>query len=189
LTLATLFHRRWMVPVIAALQRWRGSKFITLVNRLEVSRPALRKTLDEAIERGWIRHNPGYGHPLRPEYLLAGVPPDPAPSHPDRINLGPPCARLMTHLDRLDIADAALRKWSMPALHAMGREAMRFADLRRRLEGITDRALTLALKDLIEAGLAQREVYDEFPPTTLYRITRPARALLEPLQDMLPGQA
>jgi DNA-binding HxlR family transcriptional regulator len=159
------------------LYQWRGAKFVTLVNRLGVSRPALRQTLDAAIQHGWVQHNTGHGHPLRPEYVLAAPP-------ADAVDLGPPCERLMSHLGRLDVEAPALRKWSMPVLHAVGREPARFGAIRGRLGRITDRALTLALKDLIDAGLLERDVYDEYPPTTLYRVTRKARSLLEPLDEL-----
>ena len=59
-----------------------------------------------------------------------------------------------------------------------------FGEIRRRLGAITDRALTLALKDLIDADLLTREVYDEYPPTTLYRTTRRAWPLLGPLDEL-----
>ena len=88
---------------------------------------------------------------------------------------------LMDRIERLDIETAALRKWSMPVLHAVGRDAARFGELRRRLQPVTDRALTLALKDLVDAGLLERRVYDDYPPTTAYRLTRRALPLLEPL--------
>ena len=68
--LAELFHRRWAVPILAELHRDRGAKFVTLAYRLSASQTAVRQTLDELIQRGFVRRNSGYGHPLRPEYLL-----------------------------------------------------------------------------------------------------------------------
>ncbi len=86
--MAALFHRRWAVPVLAQLHRDRGAKAITLTNGLSVSRESLRATLDELIEHGWIARNPGYGHPMRPEYLLTRR----------GEKLGPTCVRLMAML-------------------------------------------------------------------------------------------
>ena len=68
--LTALFRRRWACPVIAELHRSDGAKFVTLVNRLGSNPAAMRTTLDDLLELGWIRRNPGYGHPMRPEYLL-----------------------------------------------------------------------------------------------------------------------
>ncbi|MCP6652244.1 hypothetical protein NL518_29540, partial [Klebsiella pneumoniae] len=68
--LPDLFHRRWMLPVLAELQRSRGCKFVTLVHRTGASRKAINDTIAALIRLGLVMHNPGYGHPLRPEYLL-----------------------------------------------------------------------------------------------------------------------
>ena len=165
--LAVLFHRRWTVPAIARLHHHCGAKFISLVNWTGASRPALRQALDESITRGWIRRNPGYGHPLRPEYMLTNP----------GARLGPGCLRLMEHINRLQVEDAALRKWSMPILLALEAQPLRFGELRRTLGIITDRALTLAIKDLLQATLIQRQVLDEFPPATIYSLTRSGRSM------------
>ncbi len=165
--LVCLFHRRWTVPILAQLHRDRGAKFIALINRLGVSRPALRQTLDDAISATWVQRNPGYGHPLRPEYVLTAA----------GQSMGPACERLMNRIERLEVEIVAGHKWSMPLLQTLGRDQCRFGALREQLGSITDRALTLAIKDLIDAGLIGRRVTEDFPPTTLYRSTRRARSL------------
>ncbi len=65
----------------------------------------------------------------------------------------------------------------MPTLHALGQGSRRFPTLRASLPGATPRALTLALKDLDGAGLVQRRVTDDYPPATVYRLTRRGRSL------------
>src|SRR5262245_29802381 len=69
-TLVALFHNRWSVPILAELHRQRGSRFVTLARTLGMSRESLRRTLAALIESGLVGRNPGYGHPLRPEYVL-----------------------------------------------------------------------------------------------------------------------
>src|SRR5947207_13068422 len=69
-TAIRLFHHRWAVPVLAELRRERGSRFVTLANRIGVTRDSLRRTLSALIDDGLVERNPGYGHPLRPEYVL-----------------------------------------------------------------------------------------------------------------------
>ena len=88
---------------------------------------------------------------------------------------------LVEVLDDLDVTETGLKKWSMPVVHALGDEPRRFSELRSALPGITACALTLALKDLVAAGLVQRTVTDGFPPSTSYRLTPAARPLLAPL--------
>jgi DNA-binding HxlR family transcriptional regulator len=49
-----------------------GERFVTLVNRLGASKDAVSATLAQLIDDGVVQRNPGYGHPLRPEYLVMG---------------------------------------------------------------------------------------------------------------------
>ena len=144
--LVALFHHRWAAPILAELHRTAGSKFVTLVHHLGISRDSLRWTLQALVESGWIERNPGYGHPLRPEYILteAGA------------RLAPLCGELMNALRRADLQDVGLRKWSMPLIYALLRESRRFGELKKLLDGITARALALALTDLEAAGLIDR---------------------------------
>jgi DNA-binding HxlR family transcriptional regulator len=166
-----LFHYRWAAPVLAELRHERGSRFVTLTNRLDVTRDSLRRTLDALCNDGLVERNPGYGHPLRPEYVLTG----------EGERVAAVCDRLLGVLDGLE--DVALRKWSMPVVHALGGGPRRFSELRGLLAGVSPRALALALKDLQKAGLVERAVTNDYPPGTLYRLT--PRAL--PLAAILGG--
>ena len=73
LTLPALLHHRWAVPILAVLHREKGAKFVTLGSRLGVSRDSLRRSLDRLTQQRLVRRNPGYGHPMRPEYVLTGT--------------------------------------------------------------------------------------------------------------------
>jgi DNA-binding HxlR family transcriptional regulator len=141
------------------------------MHALGVGRDSLRRALDELVDLRLIVRNPGYGHPLRPEYLVL----------PAAAVLLPACVDLMEELDHLRATETGLKKWSMPVVHALGGEPQRFSELRAALPEITARALTLALKDLVAAGLVERTVTDGFPPSTFYRLTPAARPLLAPL--------
>ncbi|MCH7547408.1 MAG: helix-turn-helix transcriptional regulator [Planctomycetes bacterium] len=176
--LAGLFHRRWLVPTVAELYLMKGAKFITLLNRMEASRPALMQTLQDKTSLSYIRKNPGYGHPLRPEYILTDA----------GRAIAPNCVRLMGRLRKIDAMDVCLRKWSLPVLLAIGGKPSRFGEIRYCLGLITDRALTLALRDLVEAGLLNRRVIDSYPPTPQYQLAARARPLL-PILRGLAGRA
>lgn len=168
--LVPIFHRRWTTPVLAELWTARGAKFVTLTQRLGVGRSVLRQTLDEAIARGWVVANPGYGHPLRPEFLLAD----------GAAQLGRACAQLVGQLDELKAGEVAGRKWTMPTLAVIGRGRWRFGQLRARLGRVTDRALSAALRDLAGAQLIDRRVVPRSPPSAEYTIAGGDR-LLGPL--------
>ena len=173
-TLVALFHNRWSVPILAELHRQRGSRFVTLSRILGLSRESLRRTLAALIDSGLVGRNPGYGHPLRPEYVLT--------SSGERIAAA--CRPLVDRLRTGGLEDVALKKWSMPVVFALGEGPMRFSELRERLEGISPRALTLALKDLEAAGLVDRRVTDDYPPSTVYRLTRSGRPLATLLRQV-----
>lgn len=166
-----LFHRRWAVPVLVELHATHGAKFVTLHRRLGVGRAVLKATLDSLIEAGWVRRNPGYGHPMRPEYVLTGV----------GRKLAPSSGRLLATVRRLDLEPIAFRKWTMPVTWVLGAEPHRFGELRRELEVITPRALTLSLKDMEDEGLVQRDVFDDYPPVTSYSLDRRARPVYQAL--------
>jgi len=140
-----------------------GSRSVPLANELGLSRDALRRTLAALIEQGLVMANPGYGHPLRPEYVLT-----------DRgRRVAPICASLLRALREARAEEVGLKKWSVPILAALTSER-RYGELRRTL-GATPRALTLALKELVRSGLVERRVHDGFPPSTTYRITARTR--------------
>lgn len=169
-----LFRRRWVVPVLAELSRREGAKFVTLANGTGASAGALRAALDELMRRGWVRRNPGYGHPLRPEYLLTAR--------------GAAVAKRCVALDDLLLdpaaRDVALRRWSMPVLHAIGRQPARFSVIAGGLGEITDRALSLALQDLVGVNLVVRRIVDDRPPATVYEATRAGRRLVPALEHL-----
>jgi DNA-binding HxlR family transcriptional regulator len=148
-TLETLTHHRWAIPIIALLHTQRGAKFVTVANTLHLSRDALTRSLSALLEAGWAMRNPGYGHPLRPEYILTvrGA------------RIGTTCAELITWLERHGLQEPMLKKWSLPVTLALSRHT-RFSSLQRALSGITPRALTLTLEDLQTHGLVTREERD-----------------------------
>ena len=162
--LIALCHHRWSAPVLAELGRTRGARFVVLMNRLGVGRASLQRALAALVELGLVRRNPGYGHPLRPEYVLT----------PEGEQTAARCARLLAAVDGK--AGVLLRKWSLPVLVALRGNA-RFSELREALPGITARALALALKDLERAGLVTRRVEETYPPSTVYAATAEAARL------------
>ena len=172
--LAALFHHRWAVPVLAELCRLGGAKFVTLSKRLGVGRDTLSRTLKALDEQGWAVRNPGHGHPLRPEYILP----------PEGRTVGKACLALYDQLLETDVLDVGLKKWSLPVLLAIGTERRRFAELSTVLDGATPRALTQALKALVEAGLVKRTLVDEYPPRPEYTASEDGRGLLPVLRRL-----
>jgi DNA-binding HxlR family transcriptional regulator len=166
-TLVALFHNRWSVPILAELHRQRGSRFVTLSRTLGLSRESLRRTLVALIDGGLVGRNPGYGHPLRPEYVLTSA----------GEGIAGACRPLVDQLRRGNLEQIGLKKWSMPVVFALAGGPLRFSELREQLEGVSPRALALALKDLEEAGIVDRRVTEDYPPAAMYRLTKRGRPL------------
>lgn len=60
----------------------------------------------------------------------------------------------------------------------------RFSELRRTIEGISQRMLTLTLKALERDGLVTRTVYPTIPPRVDYELTKLGRSLLTPITEL-----
>lgn len=172
--LTRLFHHRWTVPILAQLHKDHGARFVPLAYRLGASEGALRLALDDLIADGLVTPNPGYGHPLRPEYILTA----------EATDLAPLCQRVDDLLDKLHLREIALKKWSMPVLWAVGDGPTRFSAVTRTLSTITDRAAAIALKDLASLELIDRRIHDGFPPSALYLPTRIGNRITPLLADL-----
>jgi DNA-binding HxlR family transcriptional regulator len=170
-----LFRYRWTLPILIELDRAQGARFVVLATRLGVSRDVLQSTLVWMIDEGLATHNPGYGHPLRPEYL-----PTPLASR-----IAPAAGRLLATAKRADCEALVLPKWNLPALDALRGGPQRFSEVQAALPGVTPRALTIALRQLIEGGLVARAVGEGFPPTTHYSAHgAAARGLLRTMAEL-----
>jgi DNA-binding HxlR family transcriptional regulator len=163
--LLELVHHRWALPILAEIDRTRGSRFATLTGRVGVSSESLRRTLAALVELGLVRRNPGYGHPLRPEYMLTAR----------GRALAPGCSELLVALRGNE--SVGLRKWSLPILAELD-EPRRFSELRARLPAITPRALALALRALEGTALVERTVTEAYPPAVSYAPTPAAEAIV-----------
>ena len=75
-------------------------------------------------------------------------------------------------------------KWKALILYHLIDDTQRFNELRRRLPGITQRMLTLQLKELASDGIIHREVYPVVPPKVEYSLTEFGRTLLPVIEAM-----
>lgn len=77
--------------------------------------------------------------------------------------------------------DQVANKWSVMILTLLNEKPTRFNELRRRLEGVTHKALTHALRRLERNGLITRRVLATSPVAVEYSITELGRTLQVPL--------
>lgn len=168
--LSGLFHFRWSIPTLAAFAAGGNqAKFVALQNRLGASRGSLQRALAALIKAGLVRRNSGYGHPMRPEYLLTA----------SGRTVAEASAALLERIEHLKIADVALKKWSLPVVHAVASAGGRFNRLQAELGGVTPRALAQALRDVQKAGLVERQLIDDSPPRAEYALTNEGHRLTD----------
>lgn len=72
-------------------------------------------------------------------------------------------------------------KWSVLVVVLLGHGKQRFNELRRALDGISQRVLTATLRGLERDGLVKRTVRPTNPPQVEYALTKLGRTLLEPV--------
>lgn len=75
-------------------------------------------------------------------------------------------------------------KWTILVVGTLGAGAMRFNGLKRAVEGISQRMLTLTLRDLERDGLVTRTVYPTVPPQVEYALTPLGQSLFEPMMSI-----
>jgi DNA-binding HxlR family transcriptional regulator len=99
---------------------------------------------------------------------------------PDPAGLGSPSGcRAREVLDR--VGD----KWSLYVIHLLGGGTRRFSDLRRLIDGISQRMLTVTLRGLERDGLITRTVHPTVPPRVDYALTPMGRTLLDTVRSLV----
>jgi DNA-binding HxlR family transcriptional regulator len=75
-------------------------------------------------------------------------------------------------------------KWSVLIVSILSDGPQRFNVLRRDIEGISQRMLTLTLRELERDGLVSRRVEATVPPSVYYALTPLGHTLLEPVRAL-----
>lgn len=82
------------------------------------------------------------------------------------------------------ILDRIGDRWTVLVIGALGDGEARFSELRRRIEGVSQKMLTQTLRGLERDGLVSRTVYPEVPVRVVYALTEAGRSLLVPLRAL-----
>jgi DNA-binding HxlR family transcriptional regulator len=69
------------------------------------------------------------------------------------------------------ILDRIADKWSLLVIALLDRRSLRFTELRRKIDGISQRMLARTLRHLERDGLVSRTVYPTVPPRVDYELT------------------
>ena len=79
-------------------------------------------------------------------------------------------------------------KWSIFLILSLAKllgNRARFSELERSIPGISQRMLTMTLRNLERDGLVTRELFPEVPPRVEYELTALGQSLLQPMQGLV----
>lgn len=159
-TFVNITSRAWTVPILAKLHEGVAARQAPLVAATGAGRTAFAQSMDHLIDLGLIERNPGYGHPLRPEFRLTAV--------------GCVAAEIAHRIYSAtsdDDHNLIRRSWTLPILVSIG-QPIQFNVIKRKLPSITDRALSSSLRLMEDRAWVARDVDVEArPPKPLYRAT------------------
>lgn len=84
-----------------------------------------------------------------------------------------------------DIMDRFGDKWSLLAILNLGYSGKtRFNELKGKVDGISQRMLTVTLRSLERDGLITRKIYAEIPPRVEYELTLLGQSLLQKILEL-----
>lgn len=85
----------------------------------------------------------------------------------------------------LDLASAFVGgKWKTVVLWYLVEGYKRFSQLKKEIPGITEKMLSIQLKQLEKDGFVQRKIYAEVPPRVEYSLTEEGKTLIPLLEEM-----
>lgn len=149
--------RAWAIPILSNLHAGVAGRQAPLLAATGASRTAFAQSMEHLISLGLLERNPGYGHPLRPEFRLT--------------KLGISAAAIAHNIQSItadEDQDLLRRSWTLPVLTTIHRPS-HFNDIKRNLPTITDRALSQSLKTLEVRNWVQRNVDEAArPPRSIY---------------------
>lgn len=82
------------------------------------------------------------------------------------------------------ILDHIAGKWTVLIVDALHDGSMRYTDLSRRIEGVSQKMLTQTLRSLETDGFVLRTVTPTIPPRVDYELTELGRSLGEPIRAL-----
>ncbi|MBJ7576612.1 helix-turn-helix transcriptional regulator [Devosia sp. MC532] len=84
-----------------------------------------------------------------------------------------------------DVLNRIGDKWSVMVVGMLGRNGtLRFNELKRMINGVSQRMLTLTLRNLERDGLVTRTIYPEVPPRVEYSLTQLGKTLQGPISAL-----
>lgn len=70
-----------------------------------------------------------------------------------------------------NVLELLAEKWALLVIHSLSRGPKRTGDLRRHVDGISEKMLIQTLRNLERHGFVSRHAYPEVPPRVVYTLT------------------
>ncbi|MBW9095408.1 helix-turn-helix transcriptional regulator [Microbacterium jejuense] len=83
------------------------------------------------------------------------------------------------------VLDHVMSKWGVLVLMALTEGTTRWGELRRRVEGISEKMLASTLRTLEKDGFVSRTSYPEVPPRVEYALTPLGDELMERMMPLM----
>jgi len=149
--------RAWALPILSNLHAGIAGRQAPLMVATGASRTAFAQSVEHLISIGLLERNPGYGHPLRPEFRLTAA--------------GLSAAAIAHKIQSIAPSQDhkfLRRSWTLPVLTSL-RRPIRFNEIKQNLPSITDRALSQSLQAMEAKTWVCRSVDESSrPPRSLY---------------------
>ncbi|WP_331459982.1 winged helix-turn-helix transcriptional regulator [Cochlodiniinecator piscidefendens] len=150
--------RAWSLPILANLHLGVPGRQAALISATGANRTAFAKSMTHLMDLELLERNPGYGHPLRPEFRLT--------------QLGAVMAKAAAEITSLSDAEGQRlirRNWTVPVLTTLLRPNQ-FSVIKKDLATISDRALSETLRSMEDKNWVHRSVdHEARPPRPLYQ--------------------
>lgn len=83
-----------------------------------------------------------------------------------------------------EVLDRIGDKWTVLVISTLGSGPLRYSDLQASVPGISQRMLTVTVKELERDGLVTRTAYAEVPPRVVYELTDLGRSLMDAVRSL-----
>jgi len=93
------------------------------------------------------------------------------------LETSPPWNVFDSHCPTREVLDCIADKWTVLIIRRLSNGTLRFAQLRRAVDGISQKVLTGTLSSLERDGMVTRRIYASVPPKVEYSLTSLGRSL------------
>jgi DNA-binding HxlR family transcriptional regulator len=98
-------------------------------------------------------------------------------NHTHLLETTPPWDVFDSHCPTRQVLDRVADKWTVLIIRHLSNGTFRFAQLRRAVDGISQKVLTNTLRGLERDGIVTRRIYASVPPKVEYSLTTLGRSL------------